>query len=355
MKKRWIVGGVLVVLLGVSATGIAVNSQWLEGRWEASHAAADLASHLQKLDGVTKATVTYDPLGLPDPTVVADAAFAADASPAGWSAATVLVGSAASSTALAETTTTAVLREAGSKASASVEPLLFTGAAVADEIAAWRELRHSVGDRVSLHLGYSTETDMPSGPIIREYTVASAADALAVAANWPDRLPSLNPSIPSTWSQPGLQIAGMPSKQMMTTVSAVGAVLPLGSGTPGLPLGSGTPGAKETGTLAVVLHAFDGYKLTIVSLRNGSAAHSEPSAKMAQAAQAAFATGANTVEWESADGFRSLVSGDCPSYTAGTQTIQTTFHPDKRDTAFAAELARLGFVQPPEVRAGTCR
>jgi len=50
-----------------------------------------------------------------------------------------------------------------------------------------------------------------------------------------------------------------------------------------------------------------------------------------------------------------LESGDCPSYTAGTQTIQTTFHPDKPDAAFAAELARLGFVQPPEVRAGTCR
>jgi hypothetical protein len=196
---------------------------------------------------------------------------------------------------------------------------------------------------------------MPSGPIIREYTVASAADARAVAANWPEGLPSLNPAIQSSWSQPGLQILGMPSKQMMTTVSAVGAVLPLGSGTPGLPTGSGAPGADQTGTLAVVLHSFDGYKLTIVSLRHGSAAHGEPSAEMARAAQSAFATGANTVEWESADGFRTLVSGDCPSYTAGTQTIQTTFHADKRDAAFAADLVRFGFVQPPGVRAGTCR
>jgi len=355
VKKRWIVGGVLAVLLGVSATGVAVNAHWLSGRWDASHAAADLASRLQQLDGVTKATASYDPLGLPDPTVVADVHFAADASPEDWSAATDLVGAAASSPALAQTTTTAALHEAGSKASISVEPLLFTGAAVADEIAAWRELSHAVGGRVSLHLGYSTGTDMPSGPIVREYTVATAADARLVAADWPERLPALNPAILSSWSQPGLQIAGMPSKQMMTTVSAVGAVLPLGSGTPGLPTGAGVPGPDQTGTLAVVLPSFDGFKLTMVSLHHGRAAHAEPSAKMARAAQAAFATGANTVEWESADGFRTLESGDCPSYTAGTQAFQTTFHADARDAAFAAELARLGFVPPPGVRAGSCR
>jgi len=349
------VGGVLAVLLGVSATGVALNAHWLGGRWDASRAAAELAAQLQKLDGVTNATARYDPLGLPDPTVVADVHFAADASPDDWSAATDLIGSAASSRALAQTTTTAALHEQGSKASLRVEPLLFTGATVADEIAAWREIEHAVGDRVSLHLGYSSETDMPSGPIVREYTVATAADARVVAANWPERLPALNPAIPSSWSQPGLQIDGMPSKQMMTTVSAVGAVLPLGSGSPGLPLGAGGPGAQETGTLAVVLHSFDGYKLTMVSLRNGKVDHAQPTEKMARAAQAAFATGANTVEWQSADGFRTLESGDCPSYTAGTQTIQTTFHPDKPDAAFAAELARLGFLQPPDVRAGTCR
>jgi len=355
VKKRWIVGGVLAVLLGISATGVVVNAQWLAGRWDASHAATDLAARLQKLGGVTKATATYDPLGLPDPTLVADVAFGADASPADWSAATALVRSAASSRTLAETTTTAVLHEASSKASVSVEPLLFTGTAVADEIVAWRDLRQAVGDRVSLHLGYSTDTDMPSGPIVREYTVASAGDARAVAASWPDTLPALNPAISSSWSGPGLQMAGMPSKAMMTALSAVGAVLPLGLGSPGLPTGSGTPGDTETGTVAVILPAFNGYKLTIVSLRNGTVEHAEPSAKMAQAAQAAFATGANAVEWESADGIRTLVSGDCPSYTAGPQTIQTTFHRDSRDAAFAAALARLGFVQPPGVRAGTCR
>jgi hypothetical protein len=349
------VGGVLAVLLGVSATGIAVNAAWLGGRWDASHAATDLAARLQKLDGVTAATAKYDPLGLPNPTMVAEVAFAVDAPPADWSAATALVRAAASTPTLAGTTSTADFHQAGSKTRVTVEPLLFTPAAVEAEIAAWRELRHDVGDRVSLHLGYSTATNMPSGPIMREYTVASATDARAVAANWPDSLPSLDPAIPSSWSGPGMQIAGMPSKPMMTTLSAIGALLPLGSGTPGLPLGSGVPGAEETGTLAVILHSFDGYKLTIVSLHDGKAAQAKPSANMARAAQAAFATGANTVEWESADGFRSLVSGDCPSFTAGPQTIQTAFHRDDRDTAFAAELARLGFVQPPEVRAGTCR
>jgi hypothetical protein len=163
VKKRWIVGGVLVVLLGVSATGIAVNSQWLGGRWDASHAATDLASLLQKLDGVTKATASYDPLGLPNPTVVADVVFAADASPADWSAATALVRSAASAKALVGTTSTADFHQAGSKSHVTVEPMLFTPAAVEAEIGAWRQLRQAVGDRVSLHLGYSTQTNMRQG------------------------------------------------------------------------------------------------------------------------------------------------------------------------------------------------
>lgn len=347
-------GGVLAVLLGVSATGIAVNAGWLGGRWDASHAATDLAAKLQKIDGVTSATAKYDPLGLPNPTMIADVVFARAASPAAWSAATAAVRSAASTHALAGTTSTAVLHEARSKASVTVEPLVVTPASVEAEIAAWRELRHAVGDRVSLHLGYPADLGMPSGPIVREYTVATASDARMVAANWPDSLPALDPAIASSWSGPGLQMAGMPSKPMMTAVYAVGAVLPLGSGTPGLPLGSGVPGDKHTGTLAVILPSYDGFKLTMVSLRDGNPARAEPSAKMVRAAEAAFAAGANEVEWETADGISTLVSGECRSYTAGTQTVQTTFHARKGDIAFAADLVDLGFVQPPEVRAGRC-
>ena len=92
-RVSWPLAAGLAVLLGVSATGVAVNAHWLGGRWDASRAAADLAAQLQKLDGVTNATARYDPLGLPDPTVVADVHFAADASPEDWSAATDLVGS----------------------------------------------------------------------------------------------------------------------------------------------------------------------------------------------------------------------------------------------------------------------
>jgi len=331
-----------------------VNAQWLGGRRDASQAAADLASHLQKLEGVTKATASYNPLGLPNPTLVADVDFAEDASPADWSAATALVRSGASTPQLTGTITMAVLHESGSGASVTVEPLVVGPAVVEEEIADWRELRDAVGDRVSLHLGYPADWEMPSGPIVREYTVATASDVRAVAANWPDTLPALNPAIPSRWSGPGLEMDGMPSKPMMATLSAVGAILPLGSNAPTL-VGWSTPGAKGVETLAVILRAFDGFKLTIISLRDGNVVHAEPSAKMARAAQAAFATGAQEVEWESADGIRSLVSGDCPSYTAGPQTIQTSFHPDKRDTAFAVRLAQLGFVQPPDVRAGTCR
>lgn len=346
MKKRWIVGGVLAVLLGVSATGIAVNAQWLSGRWDASHAAAGLASHLQKLVGVTSATASYDPVGLPNPTVATDVVFATDALPAQWGAATALVRSAAASRALKGTTATAVFSEVKSTTSVTVEPMLFTARAVTAEIAAWRELRQAVGDRVSLHLGHVSGSSGGSGQLVREYTVRNAADTLAVAEHWPDPVPKVDSALPTSWSGPGLQVFGMPSRAMMATLSAVGAEIPLASA---------DPASKSTGTFAVILSSAGGYKLTMVSLRNGGPTAGQPDRKMARAAQAAFATGANTVEWETADGFRTLVSGDCPSYTAGTRTIQTTFHPDKRDTAFEAQLVRLGFVQPPGVRAGTCR
>ncbi len=346
MKKRWIVGGVLAVLLGISATGIALNSNWLGGRWDASHAAADLESRLQKLDGVTAATAAYDPLGLPDPTVKVDVSFATDASLAQWAAASALVRTAASSAALAGTTSTVAFHEVKAKTSVTVEPLLFSPAAIASEIAAWRELRLAVGDRVSLHLGYATGTTGASGQLVREYTVRDADDARAVAARWPDKAPAVDPGLPTTWSSPGLQMFGMPSRAMMSTLSAVSA---------DLPLAPADPAAKPTGTFAVIMWSAGGYKLTIVELQNGATATEKPTEKMARAAQAAFATGANRVEWQKTGGFSTLVLGDCPSFASGTQTIQTVFHGSQRDQAFAAELARLGFVLPAEVRAGECR
>ncbi|MEO6114801.1 MAG: hypothetical protein ABIP33_00290 [Pseudolysinimonas sp.] len=347
MKKRWIVGGVLVVLLGISATGIAVNSAWLSGRWDASHAATDLAAQLHKLDGVTTATTTYDPLGLPNPTVVSDVVFASDASPAQWGAATALVRSAASTRALAGTTSTAVFSQAKSTTSVTVEPTYFTAAAVTAEIAAWHELRQAVGDRVSLRLGHESGWTQPPGPIVREYDVQSQADARTVAELWPDTAPTVDPAVPTIWKGPGLQQwAGMPSKALMTTLSAVGAILPLASA---------DKDPKQTGTFAVILASRNGYKVTLLSLRDGELITAEPNKGMARAAQAAFATGANSVEWENnAGGIRSLVSGDCGSFTTATQTIQTTLHRADRDDAFAAKLVGFGFVQPTEVRAGAC-
>lgn len=339
-------GGVLAVLLGISATGLAVNAGWLHGRWDASHAATALAAKLQKLDGVTSATATYNPLGLPEPTMVAHVSFSVEASPTAWSAATALVRSAASTRALAATTSTADFRQTGSKTHVTVEPMLFTPAEVKAEIAAWRELRRAVGDRVSLHLGYPSGSTPSTGQLVREYTVHTAADERAVAERWPETAPALDPAIATSWNGPGLQYQGMPSRAMMRAVSAVGAVLPLASG---------VPGTAQTGTFAVILGSVDRYKVTILSLRNGSPTHAEPSEKVARAAQIGLSAGANVVEWVSADGIRSLVSGDCPSYAAGVKTIQTTYHSGRRDSAFAAELARLGFEQPPEVRAGTCR
>jgi len=341
VKKRWIVGGVLAVLLAVSATGVAANAHWLGGRWDASHAAADLAAQLQKLHGVTEATASYDPLGLPDPTVRADVDFAADASPGEWGAATALVRSAAASRALTGTTTTAAFSEAHSKTSVTVEPMFFSARTVTAEIAAWRELRQAVGDRVSLRLGHASGwTDM-QGPIVREYDVTNQADARQVAALWPDTPPKVDPAIPTSWNGPGLQWAGMPTKALMTTLSAVGAVLPLASADKDPTL---------TGTYAVVLSSFGGYKVTLLSLRDGNLTTGQPNEAMARAAQAAFATGATSVEWESRHVFAGLLSGDCPIL----QAHQLAFFHLVTDDEFAAQLADLGFVQPVGVRAGGC-
>jgi hypothetical protein len=274
VKKRWIVGGVLVVLLGISATGVAVNSQWLGGRWDASHAAADLASHLQKLDGVTSATASYDPLGLPDPTMKTDVVFAADASPAQWGAATALVRSAAASRALTGTSSTAVFSEAKSKTSATIEPMFFSARTVTAEIAAWRDLRRVVGDRVSLRLGHASGwTDM-LGPIVREYDVTSQTDAQQVAALWPDTPPPVDAGIPTSWKGPGLQWAGMPTKALMTTVSGVGAVLPLASADKDPKLtecadGSGRAGRFRDGRQERLLGEFA--SIRVVDLRELSA------------------------------------------------------------------------------------
>jgi hypothetical protein len=342
VKKRWIVGGVLVVLLGVSSTGVAVNSQWLGGRWDTSRAATDLAAKLQKLDGVTSATASYDPLGLPNPTLASDVVFDSDASPAQWGAATELVRSTASSRALAGTTSTAVFSQAKSATSVTVEPMYFTAAAVTAEIAAWRELRQSVGDRVSLRLGHESGWTQPPGPIVREYDVKTQVDAREVAALWPDTAPAVDPAVPTKWKGPGLQWSGMPSKALMTILSTVGAILPLASA---------DKDPKLTGTYAVILAQFSGYKVTLLSLRDGDLTTGEPNEGMARAAQAAFATGASSVEWESAHVFASLISGSCPATQSGRST---TFFHLAHDDEFAAQLAELGFVKPADVRAGGC-
>lgn len=46
----------------------------------------------------------------------------------------------------------------------------------------------------------------------------------------------------------------------MASLSAVGAALPLASA---------EPAAKQTGTFALILASFSGYKVTLLSLRDG--------------------------------------------------------------------------------------
>ncbi|MES1170025.1 MAG: hypothetical protein ABUL47_04985, partial [Leifsonia sp.] len=253
----------------------------------------------------TTATTNYDPLGLPSPTIQVDVTLAADAPPAQWGAATALVRSAAGSRELAGTTSKVVFRQAGSATSVTVEPMFFTADTVTAEIAAWHRLTQVVGERVSLHLGHESGwTDFP-GPILREYDVQNEADARQVAALWPDTPQAVDPTIPTQWKGPGLQWPGMPTKAMMTSLSAVGAALPLASA---------DQRAKQSGTFVDMLPWSSGYRVTIVSLRDGELTTGHPTAAMARAVQAAFATGANSVEWESEHVFASLLAGSCPMF-----------------------------------------
>jgi len=347
VRKRWIVGGIAAVLLGISGTGLALNSGWLGGRWDASHAATGLATELQKLSSVQSAEADYSPLGLPNPTMKVAVTFNANATPAQWGTASAIVRSAASTKALAATTTTATFREVGETTTANVEPLPFSPALVSFEIAAWRALRASVGDRVSLHLGYPTGTSTSSaGQLVREYTVTSSDDMRKVAALWPGTVPEVDPSLSTSWAGPGIQLHEMPSANEMASLAAVARVLQLASA---------DPKAKQTGTYAAVLGDLRGFKVTILSLKNSRYTKAEPDKKIADATRAALAAGAPTVEWMSSDHDPTLVAGECGSYDIGGKTVATTFQAATDADWFASRLAANGFALPQDVRAGSCQ
>jgi hypothetical protein len=337
-KRRRVILGVGAGLLAISAIGLTLNSAWLGGRWQSSQAANALAAKLEALDGVASATAQYQPLGLPNPTVDVSVSFGKNALPQQWGAANALVRKDASSATLRGTTTTAEFGESGAKTHATVQPMLFDPGVVTSEIAAWQSLRAVVGDRVSLNLGASTQSGEPT----RAYTVSNSQDMREIAALWPTAPPAFRSALPTSWNAPGIQLNGMPTPAEMASVAAVAKVLPLASG---------TVGAKQSGTLAVVLGGVrGGFKVEIISIESGNYVNATPDKKMAAAFQAAFAGGAQTVEWMSKTRSVSLINGDCGTYGKFT----TKFVATDDTKLFGSQLTDAGFVAPVGVRPGNC-
>jgi hypothetical protein len=344
MKKRWVFGGVVVVLLAVSSTGLAVNRTWLEGRWAVSRASTDLASKLQAIDGVKRATAVYDPVGLPIPTVSVNVAFTRSSPSTSWRRASGMIRSAAAE--LDETTTTATFHQTGSRASADVEPLAFSPKLVSSEIAGWRALGRSFGDRISLHLGHASGYSDSSGQLVREYSVRTATDMRKIAAAWPAQTPPTDPALPTTWSGPGLQLSTMPSASTMTAVTALSKVMPL------------APTAKlratDTGTYAAVIGNIRGFQVEILSLRNGKPAAAVPNQQLVDGTRIALASGAAQVDWMTSTGVPSISAGKCGTYQAGGRTVTTSFSTTDADEEFASMLTSAGLALPAGVRGGVC-
>lgn len=342
-------GIVLVALLGVSGTSLAVHAPFLEGRWDASRAATDLATRLQGIDGVRSADAVYDPVGLPEPTLTVDVAFSGSSPAGSWGRASAVVRSAAAGQDLTGTTTTAAFRQSGSGSRVEVEPLLFSSGVVTREITGWRALRTAFGDRISLHLGRASGYTDGTGRRTREYHVRTAADMRAIAVAWPATAPAVDASLPTSWSAPGLQLSAMPSSAVMHAVSALADVLPLAP----VAAGSGSD-LTQTGTFVAVLGNVRGFQVSIVALRHGAPAPARPDAQLVAGTRVALASGAAQVDWVTSSGVPSIIAGECGSYQLGGRTVATSFSTNAVDDRFAETLTAAGLDLPAGVRGGVC-
>ncbi|MEO8527693.1 MAG: hypothetical protein ABI435_01300 [Pseudolysinimonas sp.] len=344
MKKRWIVGGVAVALLGVSVVSLVVHSEFLLGRWASAQAASDLRAHLIDLVGVASADVEYQPLALPDSALLVTLTFDAEAESSQWGAASALVHATAGEPAFATAMIKADFREADAQSTALVDPMLFDPQTITSEIDAWRALRDAVGDKISLHLGKAT--DGVSSPR-REYIVDDAQALRAIAAAW-SQAPAVAASIPTTWIAPGTQFNGMPTATEMAVLGAVADIAQL----------SDARDSGQTGTVAAVISDPNGVKVVILEIANNDVpADVEPGPGVAAIARAAFDSGAALVEWMSAAHDASLAVNDVcgTATTSGGTKIETRLTASADDEWFANELAAVGFVLPEGVQPGVCR
>ncbi|HWH26841.1 MAG TPA: hypothetical protein VNT53_09375 [Pseudolysinimonas sp.] len=342
MRKRWIVCGIVGVLLAGSVTGIAIHSEWLQSRWNAAQAATTLSDKLENLDGVTRVEVDYDPFGLPEHTVDVSLTFSPKSTPADWSKATKLVHSASSAPGAIPTIITAEFREKHSRASATVEPLLIEPDVVASEITAWRSLLGIVGDRVSLRLG--TETPGSGGNPVRRYTVG-AAEMQDVAARWPAELPAVTASIPTQWVAPGIDYGVAPTSDGMAMVNALANTLPLLTLDP----------KPKPGLYLMVMSDFRGIRVGILPTGVADPTEGAMDPRAVEAARAALAAGASGIDWVSTTRSASLQVGECKAIDLPPQDpIPTSLSTIDEDLWLATELEEAGLALPIDVHPGFC-
>jgi hypothetical protein len=341
-KRVLIVGGVLVTLLTISGISVAVHRDFLVGRLDASNA-ADLEKDLEALDGVERATVVYLPLGLPDGATDVAVAFAPDAASADWGAADALVRDAAASSPLTAGGVTVHFQEAGAATSLTVDPLPFEPATIQSEIDTWRAMREVVGDRVSLNLTF----DPSSHSLLREYTVATADDARAIASTWTDHLSADSSPIFTHWTSPGMELYRVPSVREMHALLAISDVVPL----------IDVEHLDAHGTAAAIIGDIGTFK---VSFRQAGDSPEQlgddpPDAQLVAGVQAAVDAGASTVDWFTADHQSTLTKGECGTFTDGDGSpIPAEVHTLADDEWFLAQLIAGGLDAPDDLRAGMC-
>jgi len=177
--------------------------------------------------------------------------------------------------------------------------------------------------------------------------VATSEDAHAIASTWTDALSADDSTIATHWTSPGMDLYRVPRPAEMRALLAISDVVAL----------IDVDHLDTFATSAGILADIGTFKVSFMQLgaTDGSLGDDAPDARLAEGIQAAFDSGASTIDWFSASHQSTLTKGECGTFTNGDGSplaaeLQT--HTD--DEWFLGELTAVGFLAPADLRAGMC-